>query len=340
MSSTLVSVTIVTFNSASDIPRCLESIYSQEFPALEVIVVDNGSSDDSVKLLRSTKYPIRAILNTENRGFCEAQNQAIAAAQGDWILCLNPDTKLHPRMIDELVQAGRMDPRIGIVCPKILRLDPLQPDQPAQLFDSAGMYITRQLRHHDRGSQELDRGQFNVPELVFGYTGAIALFRREMIEDVSIDGQFLDEDFRFYREDADLSWRAQLLGWSCLYWPAALGFHIRRVFENNRSQLPPVINMHSTKNRFLMRINNMTPGVYRKVFWQATWRDFGVLVYVLLREWSSLPGFAFLWRERKRLWSKRHNLQKRRRVSDDAVAKWFDDQPVSLPFTLSTGSKK
>jgi GT2 family glycosyltransferase len=337
LTAPVVSVTIVTFNGAEHIVRCLDSVFSQEYAPLEVIVVDNGSSDDSPRLLRESNHPIRAIFNPDNRGFCAAQNQAIAAAQGEWVLCLNPDTKLHPQLIAELVKAGGMHERIGIVCPKILRLNPDAPDQPAHLFDSAGMYITPQLRHHDRGSQQPDEGQYDQPELVFGYTGAIVLFRRTMISDVSIHGQFMDEDFHFYREDADLSWRAQLMGWNCLYWPAAVGFHIRRVFEHNRAALPSVINMHSTKNRFLMRINNMTPGVYRRVFWPATLRDLGVIAYVLLRERSSLPGLVFLWRERRRLWRKRAAVQQKRCVPDAEIATWFSSQAVSRPLEALKG---
>ncbi len=79
-----------------------------------------------------------------------------------------------------------------------------------------------------------------------------------MIEDISIQGEFFDPDFFVYREDADVAWRAQLMGWRCIYTPLARGYHVRNVLPGNRRALPPEINMHSVKNRFLMRIKNMT----------------------------------------------------------------------------------
>ena len=85
-----------------------------------------------------------------------------------------------------------------------------------------------------------------------------------MIDDISIQGEFFDPDFFVYREDADVAWRAQLMGWRCLYTPLARGYHVRNVLPGNRRALPPEINMHSVKNRFLMRIKNMTPDLYRR----------------------------------------------------------------------------
>src|SRR6266850_1481333 len=88
-----------------------------------------------------------------------------------------------------------------------------------QLVDSTGIYFTPMLRHLDRGSQEPDKGHYLNFEYVFGATAAAALYRRKMIDDVSIQGEFFDPDFFVYREDADVAWRAQLMGWRCLYTP-------------------------------------------------------------------------------------------------------------------------
>ncbi len=97
---------------------------------------------------------------------------------------------------------------------------------------------------------------------MFGATAAAALYRRAMIDDISLDGEFFDSDFFVYREDADVAWRAQLMGWKCLYAPYARGYHVRKVLPGNRRALPPEINMHSVKNRFLMRIKNISPDLY------------------------------------------------------------------------------
>ena len=112
-----------------------------------------------------------------------------------------------------------------------------------------------------------------------------------MIDDISIDGDFFDPDFFAYREDADVAWRAQLLGWRCIYTPAAEGWHVRTVAPGNRRAVSPAINMHSVKNRFLMRIKNATPGLYRRCWLPMTARDLVVIAGCLVFEPRSLPAF-------------------------------------------------
>ncbi len=326
-----VSATIVTYNADRYITRCLASIQSQTYPISEIVVVDNDSRDSTRELV--AQFPnVKLLCRSDNSGYCVAQNQAIHATTADWVLCINPDTALEPDCVENLVQAGEIHPKIGIVCPKILRMKPDGRALDPPVFDSTGAYFTPSLRHFDRGSQLLDYGQYNQPEYVFGYTGAIVLFRHTLIDDVSVDGILLDNDFYFYREDADLSWRAQLLGWKCLYVPKALGYHVRRVLPYNRRSLPRLINLHSTKNRFLLRLNNITAGVYRTAFLQSTIRDWGILLYVLTVEQSSLAGLLWVLRNLRRLNAKRRKIQARRRVDDEYLKYWFKDEPTSIPL--------
>ena len=256
-----VSVTVVTYNSARYIRACLEAVLRQEDVALEVVVVDNASTDATLEALAAFGPRIRVIRNASNLGFAAAQNQAIAASSGDWVLALNPDVLLRPGFIAGLVAAGRLDPRAGTICGRLLSIGPdfAPPEKP--LLDSTGIYFTPAMRHFDRGWHEPDDGRYARLEYVFGASAAAALYRREMIEDISDDrGEFFDPDFFAYREDADVAWRAQLLGWRCIYTPLAVGYHVRTGVPENRRALPAAINMHSVKNRFLMRIKNTTPG--------------------------------------------------------------------------------
>lgn len=326
-----VSVTIVTYNSGRFIKRCLEEVLAQEGVATEVVVVDNASTDGTRDLLEQFEDRCRIIYNDENVGFSAAQNQAIDLSRGNWILTLNPDVLLMPNFIAALLEASRIDPRIGTVCGKLLTITPSFdiPDKPR--VDSTGIYFTPTLRHLDRGSQQVDNGHYLKHEYVFGATAAAALYRREMIEDVSIDGEFFDEDFFVYREDADVAWRAQLLGWRCIYTPHAFGYHVRNVLPGNRRALPPAINMHSVKNRFLMRIKNITGDLYLRNCVAITARDLVVISCCLLREHSSLKAFWYLAQAWKRVFAKRRQIMRRRRVSDDYIASWFRYTPVSHP---------
>ena len=327
----LVSVTIVTYNSARFIQRCLESVLAQKYAAKEIIVIDNASTDGTTEILEEFEERCTVVYNDENVGFASAQNQAIAMSSGDWVLTLNPDVLLQGGFIHSLVEAGHIHPKIGSVCGKLLAMRSSFELPSRPLVDSTGIYFTPMLRHLDRGSRQVDNGHFLHYEYVFGASAAAALYRRAMIEDVSIDGEFFDPDFFVYREDADVAWRAQLFGWRCIYTPHARGYHVRKVLPGNRRALPPVINMHSVKNRFLMRIKNMTGDLYVRNLLSITARDLVVIGCCLLREHTSLSAFWYLAKNWKRVWAKREEIMKRRRVNDEYLASWFRYLPVSRP---------
>jgi len=326
-----VSVTIVTYNSGRFIKRCLESVLAQKFVSKEIIVVDNASTDGTVDILEQFEDRCQIFYNDENIGFAAAQNQAIALSSGDWVLTLNPDVLLLPGFIQALFDAGHVHPRIGSVCGKLLTIRASfdLPDKP--LVDSTAIYFTPMLRHLDRGSQEVDNGHYLNHEYVFGATAAAALYRREMIEDISIDGDFFDPDFFVYREDADVAWRAQLLGWRCLYVAGAVSYHVRRMLPGQRSSVPAFLNMHSVKNRFLMRVKNMTGDLYRRVWFPTTARDILILGGCLFYEPTSLSAFWHFTRCLSRAIAKRKHIMARRRVSNDYIAAWFNAQATAQP---------
>jgi GT2 family glycosyltransferase len=326
-----VSVTIVTYNSGRFIKRCLESVLDQKYPFKEIIVIDNNSSDGTIDILEPFEDRCRIVYNEENIGFSAAQNQAIGLSEAEWVLTLNPDVLLLQGFLEALVNAGSMDPRVGTVCGKLMTMTATFdfPEEP--LVDSTGIYFTPNLRHLDRGSLQLDDGSFRNYEYVFGATAAAALYRREMIEDISVGGEFFDNDFFAYREDADVAWRAQLMGWKCLYAPYAKGYHVRKALPGNRRALPAEINMHSVKNRFLLRMKNMTTDLYWRNFFSITGRDAVVICCCLIWEHTSLKAFSFLFANWRSVMEKRRHIMGRRRVSDAYMASWFAFEPVSKP---------
>jgi GT2 family glycosyltransferase len=326
-----VAITIVTFNSARYIEQCLRHAFEQDYPALEVVVVDNASEDETTSILRRFEDRTKVVYNKANVGFAAGQNQAMGRSRADWLLALNPDVQLTKTFVSALVAAGEANATIGSVCGKLLGMTP-EFTIPAQaLIDSTGIFFTTNLRHFDRGNQVRDVGQYEQFEYVFGATGAACLYRRAMMDDISIEGEFFDEDFFAYREDADLAWRAQLAGWKCLYTPKALAYHVRRAGPENRTSLPALINMHSVKNRWLMRIKNMTGDLYTRHWLTITLRDALVVGGCLLREFSSLRAFVILAGIWKKTWRKRALVMQKRRVSDKYMFAWFANQPVSYP---------
>jgi GT2 family glycosyltransferase len=327
----MVTVTIVTFNSGRYIAQCLESVFKQNYARKEVIVVDNASSDETARILRNFEGRVRVVYNRENVGFAAGQNQAIGLSESQWVLVLNPDVRLMPDFISMMVAAGEADLKAGSVCGKLLRMSADCEIPQERVLDSTGIYFTPSLRHLDRGSEDIEDGRYGEFEYVFGASGAAALYCREMIDDISVAGEFFDSDFFAYREDADVAWRAQLLGWKCLYTPLAVGYHVRNVLPANRRVLPAVLNMYSVKNRWLMRIKNMTPGVYRRYWFPATVRDLLVIAGCVLREFTSLRAFPLVLRNLRRFLQKRRQIMTRRRASDTYLAAWFSYRPVSFP---------
>jgi GT2 family glycosyltransferase len=312
---------------------CLEAVFRQNSLPLEVVVVDNASTDGTRELLARFEGRIRVIHNDRNLGFAAAQNQAIAASASDWVLTLNPDVLLLPGFIERLADAGRINQRVGTVCGRLLGIGPdLEPSKSPRI-DSAGIYFTPAMRHFDRGWNEKDDGRFEQMEYVFGACAAAALYRREMIADLSDRGHFFDPDFFAYREDADVAWRAQLLGWRCIYAPAAVAYHVRSLAPGNRRAAPAVLNMHSVKNRFLMRIKNMTGGLYRRYWLPVTARDLLVVGGCLLYEPTSLPAFWHLGKCLRRALQQRRRIMSRRRATDESLARWFSSQPSTQALT-------
>ena len=323
-----MNVANVTFNSTRYIRQCLQFVQAQDYPALELIVIDNASSDGTAQLLREFEDRAQVVYNVSNNGFAGGQNQAIALARGAWVLALNPDVRLTPDFIGKLVAAGERDGAVGTVCGKLLAMSADFAVPAAPVLDSTGIYFTPNLRHFDRGSQQEDEGQYARAEYVFGATGAAALYRKRMIEDISLPGGFFDAAFFAYREDADVAWRAQLLGWRCLYTPDAIAYHVRTVLPSNRNAVAPVLNLHSVKNRFLMRINNMTLPLYLRYFASITARDLLVLAACLLRERTSLRAFWLVCQGWRTSWQNRRFIMSRRKVTDQYLAQWFAAAPL------------
>jgi len=324
-----VCVAIVTFNSAQYIERCLEAVLRQEGVEMEVVVVDNCSTDGTMAALRRVGDRIRVIECDRNLGFAEAQNRAIRSGTADWVLTLNPDVLMLPGFIRALVDAGEMDEGAGTVCGKLLSIGPGFRPLAEPRIDSTGIFFTPAMRHFDRGWHQPEITASESMEYVFGASAAAALFRRRMIDDVAVDGHFFDPDFFVYREDADVAWRAQLLGWRCVYTPWARAYHVRRVTPFNRRSLPAAINMHSVKNRFLMRVKNATAGLYRRFWWPMTVRDLLVCAGSLVWEPSSAAALWHVCRCLPRALRQRRVIMGRRRVSDAEIARWFRFEAVS-----------
>ena len=313
----LVTVVLITWNSAPYLRRCLSGIAAQTHRDLELIHVDNASVDESLARVRQVFPRAQQIINRENRGFAAAANQAIRASRGEFVALCNPDAFLTADYVAKVIEAlDRAGEKFGAATGTLYRGKGYE-IEPTEEIDSLGIRMTRSGRHFDIHHKG-DEG-----DEVFGISGAAAVYRKSFINDVTINGEYFDEDFFAYREDADVAWRGRLFGWRAMHVPEAIAYHVRAVTPERRRSLPAAINMHSVKNRFLLRLKN--EGLYlalRNAPFELT-RDLMVIGAAMTIERSSLPALGWLWRNRKRILAKRREVQRRRRVSDHALAEWF-----------------
>ena len=321
-------VIVVTHNHRETVGACLRSLTALEGRPATVVVVDNASTDESAAAADrfADELPLRVVLNDENVGFSAAVNRALRTTRSAWVLLLNPDCALRPGFVGTLfagIEASGDVDRVGSATGKLRRArGGGLVEEP--LLDAAGLVMTPAGRHFDRGSGESDGGRFDRPAWVFGGTGAATLFRREALEDVCYpDGQFLAESFFAFREDAELAWRLQLRGWRCLYVPGAVGVHRRGLRPERGRRQDPLANLHSVKNRFLLRMHCAGLGWHVRTFpwWLA--RDLAVVGACLTVERSSLPGLAAAWRLRRDALARRRWVRGRARVAERRIVRWF-----------------
>ena len=220
----LVSVIIVNWNRRALLESCLRSLAREQGVEFEIIVVDNGSTDGSRELVQTFiggQRTVRLIQNPDNRGFCEANNQGIAAARGEFVALLNNDAEAEPMWLAHLL-AAFTQADVGMAASKILVWRAAGAEGPP-MIDKVGHLIYPDGQNRGRGSGELDTGQYDTIEETLWPDGCACMYRKAMLDEI---GGF-DEDLFAYGDDADLGLRARIAGWRSLYMPAAVVWHHR-----------------------------------------------------------------------------------------------------------------
>ena len=239
--SPVVTVIIVNWNGRSWLQQCLPTLAVQTYSDYKILVVDNGSTDDSVAWLAQQWPDAHVLPLDQNLGFASANNIGIRATNSPFIALLNNDTLVDPGWLEALVTAVS-EPNIGMVASCIVKWN-----QP-HLLDSAGIQIDRAGIAWNRGwGQPVDLAA--TPCDVFGPSGAAALYRRKMLDDIGI----FDEEFFAYYEDVDLAWRAQRAGWRCQYTPNA---RVRHWHSATALKIPNYKNFLNGRNKIWTILKN------------------------------------------------------------------------------------
>ena len=303
------SIVAVVYNGVPFLEPLLNSLAAQTLPPDELIVVDNLSTDGSRELLpgllTSLPFPTRLLFENVNRGYCGAANRGLRQAPGEFVLLLNQDTRLDKEFCREALKGFTGTSRVGMVSGRILRFD-------ETTVDSLGQYLSRSLYPKERGYNTLWRSIQEEEREIFSVCGAVAFYRRAMLQEVAFQGEYLDEDFFMFFDDIDLGWRAQRRGWKARYAPEAIAFHSRSgTLSPGRKvglffRRPLELRYHLVKNRYLTLLKN------------ASWREvIKALPFLLLRDLPLLftllshPSQGWrLWKERslfKRAFLKRRH---------------------------------
>lgn len=280
-----VSVCIVTYNSAEDIENCLQAVFQQSLPVESIVVIDNASTDGTPERVRRFADQIQFIVNEVNNGFAGGQNQAIRQTRSDYVLVLNPDVTLGKDYLSEIIRYMEQHPAVGSATGKLVFASN------TDVMDSAGLGMKRTRNAYDLGAGE-SAANWNTSQSVFGVSGAAAVYRTAMIRDLEFEGQFFDEHFFAYKEDVDVAWRAQKLGWSSYYVPAAHAVHHRGWKKGGRSSVPLFVRQHSYQNRFFTLLKNEPIGWHSiRIVPLILITEALKLGYIILRE----PGLLFCW---------------------------------------------
>jgi GT2 family glycosyltransferase len=302
-----VSVIVVNWNGAGLLDACLGALSSQTYKATEIILVDNGSSDASVQHVKRSFPQVKLIELKENTGFTGGNLAGLQVADGEFIALINNDARVETDWIERIVRPMVNDPHIGICASKIL-LDG------TGRIDSVGDGMTTAAVGFNRGFGAA-MNQYGVPEPVFGACAAAALYRRRMIDHIG----FFDDDFFLYDEDVDLSFRAQLAGWKCVYVPDAVVYHKANA---TAVRLSDVHVYYHTRNLEFVWVKNMPKKLMLQFAHHKLIQEFGAFCYLCLRHGKWAPFFRAKIDALKMLpkvLKKRVHIQANQRTSDEYI---------------------
>ena len=339
----LVSINLITYNSQKYLNDCLGSIFSQTYPNLEILIIDNASTDETPNYLKKMpkKPNLKIVFNKKNIGFSAGHNYGIKNSKGDFILCLNHDVALDKDFIKKAIEVIQKDDKIAAVQGKLLRWNTGNPISNnfndyniSKIIDTSGLAIFKNRRIINKRQGQINEKQFEEIEEIFGADGAAPLYRRKALEDVKINNEYFDEDFFCYKEDVDLAWRLRLYGWKAMYQPNSIALHDRTSGESTTLNYIGIIKERLKINKFskylafknqrLMQIKNEQIWLLgRHLPWFLP-KEIISWIYVLIFERYTWKAIKDLFRQMPSAFRKRKIIMSKKRVDACEMKKWFN----------------
>lgn len=309
MTQPLFSIVIPNWNGKHFLQPCLDSLRAQTHDNIEIIIVDNASSDGSQDYIKSTYPEVVLIELSENLGFTGACNIGMEKAQGEIVSLLNNDTEVEPNWVEEVVSAFDRHPDVGMIASKMLLFT--ERDK----IHTTGDFFTTDGRAGNRGVWEIDNGQYDTEDYVFSACGGSSAYCKSMLDKIGL----LDNDYFFLLEDVDLAWRAQLAGYKVLYLPTAIVYHHLSATGGGVTA-----SFHDGRNSIWIVVKNLPRGLWRKYGWRIIKRQFSI-AWEAIRAWRGEAARARIRGIINGLWTlpsalkKRKQIQAMKTVSDEYI---------------------
>jgi GT2 family glycosyltransferase len=301
--------------------KSLSSLKKQTYKDFQIVVVDNGSTDDSLQFIEKQFPEITVVKLDNNYGFATAINAGVKAVNTNYVAFLNNDTEIDPKWLDEIMKCAKKHPDIVSFCSKLLNFDD------RKKIDGVGIRINEVGQARSIGWEEKDTGQYDFEMEIFGATGGAALFKR----DVFIKVGMFDEHYFMYSEEVDWAFRAQFLGYKSLYCPKAIVYHKHKASSSKRKQM---LEYWQFTNMFMTIIKDFPKSILFKkwrllkivlVYFNTIWYQWrsGYLWQPFAVTFTLIKNMPYLLKERSR-------IQKKRIVSDKYIEQFLFPKPVTF----------
>ena len=338
MGNNLISIIITNYNGLKWLKKCLDSLFSQTYNDFEIILVDNGSTDDSIKFLEENYRDerLKIVRSEKNLGFAGGNNLGFNNSKGEYILLLNNDTWVENDFLKEFMNAFANDKKIGCVQSKILLMD--EKDR----LDTVGAYWTNSSFLYYFGSYKKDDSdKYNEPMPFFSCKGASMMIKREIVNKI---GNLFDEDFWCYYEDTDLCNMIWSMGYDCWYWPDAVCYHANGGTALNFKS--DYVQFHNFKNKLLSFLKNYE--IKTLTFILPIYLILCIIISFIWLLSGKVSNFlaiykSFFWNIKNinKTLEKRKIVQSRKIKSDKEIFKIVKQNPrIEYYFYLFTGLEK
>lgn len=330
------------------LPDAMESIFSQTHRDFQVIVVDNASSDGVEDFLRNEYPQVIFLRNFKNLGFARGHNQAIELAESLWakqgeagerfVLVTNPDIMLTPDYLETILRETSAYPDAGSFGGMLYKVfekhdGEMRESERTNMIDTTGIKMFKIGRIVERGAGEDNHGQYGKAEEVFGFSGALGLYRLQALKDIAVNGEIFDDAFFAYKEDIDLAWRLRRRGYKAWYVPEAVAYHYRGAYGSEKRKFAlawkerrtksAVVNKLSYRNHIWLMLKNLDISTFFLYAPFLVPYEFLKFWYLVVFERGTFGGLFESVGGMGEMFKKRKIIMKNGKVSAREMRKWL-----------------